>query len=191
VDLIQRIKAELPASANRARLAVKTYLKMILMLLVNHYTDYLGTHETFNRKQAAIQRLRPVFDYLEEHYDEPIRVEEAARICATSNSHFMYFFKRVTGQSFLTYLNHFRIAKAQSLLTLTDQSISEISQAIGFCDQSHFGVAFRKLVGMTPLSYRRSFGQTGEGVSLAASKPEAQQEVPRYQKKSHHATSTG
>jgi AraC-like DNA-binding protein len=191
LDLIQRIKAELPASANRAQLAVKTYLKMILMLLVNHYTAYLGTHETFSRKQAAIQRLRPVFDYLEEHYDEPIRVEDAARICATSNSHFMYFFKRVTGQSFLAYLNHFRIAKAQSLLTLTDKSISEISQAIGFCDQSHFGVVFRKLVGMTPLSYRRSFRKSREEQLPDVIKPGVPHETPRYQKKSRQAASAG
>jgi len=162
LELLQRIEAELPAASNRARLAVKTYLKMTLMLLVNHYTSYLGTHETFSRKQAAIQRLRPVFEYLEEHYDQPIRVEDAARVCATSTSHFMYFFKRVTGQSFLAYLNNFRIAKAQSLLASTDKSISEISQAIGFCDQSHFGVVFRRLVGMTPLAYRRRFG-IGEG----------------------------
>jgi len=157
LDLIQRIQVELPATSNRARLAVKTYLKMILMLLVNHYSSYLGTRETFNRKQSAIQRLRPLFEHLENHYPEAIRVEDAARICATSSSHFMYFFKRVTGQSFLAYLNHFRIAKAQSLLGSTDKSISEISQEIGFCDQSHFGVVFRKLVGMTPLAYRRKF----------------------------------
>ncbi|MGH9427931.1 MAG: helix-turn-helix domain-containing protein [Terriglobia bacterium] len=187
LDLVERIKAELPASANRARLAVKTYLKMILMLLVNHYTAYLGTHETFNRKQAAIQRLRPVFDYLEEHYDEPIRVEDAARICATSNSHFMYFFKRITGQSFLAYLNHFRIAKAQSLLTLTDLAISEISQAIGFCDQSHFGVAFRRLAGMTPLSYRRCFGQARQ--DSPEDKSPTRPEAARNQQKARHASS--
>ena len=126
---------------------------------------------------------------MEEHYDEPIRIEDAARICATSNSHFMYFFKRVTGQSFLAYLNHFRIAKAQSLLALTDQSISEISQAIGFCDQSHFGVAFRKLVGMTPLSYRRSFGQAAAEASRTTAKPAEQQDAPRYHKRPRLATS--
>jgi AraC-like DNA-binding protein len=96
-------------------------------------------------------------------------VEDAARICATSSSHFMYFFKRVTGQSFLAYLNHFRVAKAQALLGSTDKSISEISQEIGFCDQSHFGVVFRKLVGMTPLAYRRRFrgiGDHGESFEL-------------------------
>ena len=171
LDLIKRIQTELPASSNRARLAVKTYLKMILMLLVNHYAAYLGNQETFHRKQSAIQRLRPLFEYLEEHYDEPIRVEDAARLCATSNSHFMYFFKRVTGQSFLAYLNHFRIAKAQSLLASTDKPISEVSQEIGFCDQSHFGVVFRKLVGMTPLAYRRRFGRASENKSPEPAKP--------------------
>ena len=170
-DLIQRIKVELPAASNRARLAVKTYLKMILMLLVNHYTAYLGTHETFGRKQAAIQRLRPVFDHLEQHYDQPIRVGDAARICATSSSHFMYFFKQVTGQSFLAYLNHFRVAKAQSLLASTDKSISEISQEIGFCDQSHFGVVFRKLVAMTPLAYRRRLAGASEREPVDPAKP--------------------
>jgi AraC-like DNA-binding protein len=188
-DLIQRIKVELPATSNRARLAVKTYLKMILMLLVNHYSAYLGTHETLNRKQASIQRLRPVFDYLEEHYDQPIRVEDASRICATSNSHFMYFFKRVTGQSFLAYLNHFRIAKAQSLLTLTDKSISEIGQAVGFCDQSHFGVVFRKLVGMTPLSYRRCFRKPVEEELPTVIQSTAHYQAPRDQKKVHQSVS--
>ena len=38
VELIKRIQAELPAASNRARLTVLTYLKMILMLMVNHFT---------------------------------------------------------------------------------------------------------------------------------------------------------
>jgi len=70
----------------------------------------------------------------------------------------------VTGQSFLAYLNQFRIAKSRSLLTSTERPISEISQEVGFCDQSHFGVVFRKLVGMTPLAYRRRFHEATEGV---------------------------
>jgi len=164
--LMQRIKAELPAISNRARLAVKTYLKMALMLLVNHYTAYLGTQETFDRRQEAIERLRPLFRHLEEHYQEPVRVREAARICAMSSSYLMSFFKRVTGQSFLAYLNHFRMAKAQALLITTSKSISQISRETGYCDQSHFGLVFRKLVGMTPLAYRRRFRKAGETGAL-------------------------
>ena len=59
-----------------------------------------------------------------------------------------------TGQSFMAYLNHCRIERAQALLAMTDKSVSDISQEMGFCDQSYFGTVFRKLVGMTPAAYR-------------------------------------
>jgi AraC-like DNA-binding protein len=154
-DLIQRIRAELPASSARARLAVKTYLKMILVLLVNRYSSYAGTVETFQRQQRALERLRPLFDHIERHYEDPIQVQKAARICAMSESHFMSFFKRTTGQSFMAYLNRCRVERAQALLATTDKPMSAISQEMGFCDQSYFGTVFRKLVGMTPAAYRR------------------------------------
>jgi AraC-like DNA-binding protein len=153
-DLMQRIRGELPAGTPRARLAVKTYLKMILILLVNQYASYAGTVDTFRRQQRALERLRPLFQHLEKHFDEPTQVQEAARICGMSESHFMSFFKRATGQSFMAYLNHCRIERAQALLAMTDKSVSEISQEMGFCDQSYFGTVFRKLVGMTPAGYR-------------------------------------
>jgi two-component system response regulator YesN len=66
----------------------------------------------------------------------------------------MNFFKKATGQSFTAYLNHCRIERAQALLVMTDKSVSDISQEMGFCDQSYFGTVFRKLVGMTPAGYR-------------------------------------
>lgn len=164
-DLIQRIRAELPAKSALARLSVKTYLKMILILLVNQYSSYAGTVETFQRRQRALERLRPLFDHLEKHYGEPLQVQGAARICAMSESHFMSFFKRSTGQSFMAYLNHRRIERAQVLLVSSERSMSDISQETGFCDQSYFGTVFRRLVGMTPAAYRMRFrsGATARG----------------------------
>jgi len=151
---VQRIRNESPATTSRARLAVKTYLKMILILLVNQFASYAGTVETFQRQQRALERLRPLFDHLEKHFGEPIQVQEAARICGMSESHFMSFFKRATGQSFMAYLNHCRIERAQALLVLSEKSVSDISQEMGFCDQSYFGTVFRKLIGVTPAAYR-------------------------------------
>ena len=72
-----------------------------------------------------------------------------------SESYFMSFFKRVTGLSFVKYLNHYRIERAQVLLASTDESMAAISQELGFCDQSYFGMVFRRFVGMTPAEYRR------------------------------------
>ncbi|PYV38716.1 MAG: hypothetical protein DMG06_25015 [Acidobacteria bacterium] len=171
--LMQRIRAVLPASSNRSRLTVRTYMKMILILLINHYAAYSDTREIFNRRQEAFQRLHPLFDFIENHYDQPITIQDAAGLCAMSLSYFMRFFKQVTGQSFHDYLNHFRVAKAQLLLTSTERSISEISQEVGFCDQSYFGTVFRKMVNSTPGVYRRSFGKSSQGASESEEKAPA------------------
>jgi AraC-like DNA-binding protein len=165
-DLMQRIRTELPAATPRARLAVKTYLKMILILLLNQYASYAGTVETFQRQQRALERLRPLFEHLEKHFGEPIQVHEAARICGMSESHFMSFFKRTTGQSFMAYLNHCRIERAQELLLTTDMAMCDISELMGFCDQSYFGTVFRKLVGTSPAAYR---AKTRRASSVASS----------------------
>jgi AraC-like DNA-binding protein/mannose-6-phosphate isomerase-like protein (cupin superfamily) len=155
LDLMMRIQAETPATTPRARLAVKTYLKMILMLLVNQYAAYSGTIETFRRQERALERLRPLFRYIGENYANTVHVRQAARLCGMSESHFMSFFKQVTGLSFVAYFNHFRIERAQALLTNSEETIVTISQQVGFCDQSYFGTVFRKIVGMPPAAYRR------------------------------------
>lgn len=181
-ELIQRIRAISPATSNRARLSVKTYLKMILVLLVNHYGDHAETRKIHHRRQEALERLQPLFEFLERHYDEPITVEAASEIMAMSPSYFMRSFKRATGQSFHAYLNHFRIAKAEVLLSSTARPIAEIGQDVGFCNQSYFGVVFRELVKMTPLAYRRKFSRSSQSApshSVSALSPELQGLAPR------------
>jgi len=79
-----------------------------------------------------------------------------------SPSHFRRAFKQVTGQSFVLYLNHFRIAKAQELLVSTDKSIAEVGMEVGFCDQSYFGLIFRRCTQMTPHFYRNRAHQMSQ-----------------------------
>jgi AraC-like DNA-binding protein len=167
LDMMLRIHSELPASSIRARLALRTYLKMVLILLVNYYAPYAGTVETFQRQQRALDRLRPLFRHLGENCGNTIQVCDAAHICGMSESHFMTFFKQVTGLSFMKYLNHYRVERAQVLLTNTDESMASISQEVGFCDQSYFGTVFRKIVGTTPAAYRRRLAASSSATGPA------------------------
>jgi AraC-like DNA-binding protein len=154
-DLMKRAHAELPAESNRARLSVKTYLKMILVLLVNHFAGWRGSEEVFERQQLDLERLKPLFDWIGAHYSQPLTVEDGAARLGMSRSNFMRFFKHVTGQSFVGYLNRFRVAKAEALLAETDLTIAEVSQQTGFCDQSYFGLVFRNLLQVTPREYKQ------------------------------------
>ncbi len=154
LQLMRRIAAELPAQSHRGRLTVKTYLKMILVLLVNHYAAFRGSEEAYLRKQRDLDRLAPLFEFIESHFSQPIAVEQAAMQVGMSKSNFMRFFKQVTGEPFVAYLNRFRIAKAEALLSAGDKSIAQVSQEVGFCDQSYFGMVFRSVMGVPPREYR-------------------------------------
>jgi AraC-like DNA-binding protein len=170
-DYIQRIREELPGTSVRSRLAIKTYLKMILLHLVNHYAAFSEAREALQRQQRNAERLSPILDFLDTHYAEPVRVDGAARLCAMSACCFMHLFKEVTGHSFVAYLNRFRVAKAQQLLTATGTSIADISLDTGFCNQSYFGVIFRRVTGMSPLAYRVSNGLSTSVTGPAAAAP--------------------
>jgi AraC-like DNA-binding protein/mannose-6-phosphate isomerase-like protein (cupin superfamily) len=162
-DLILRASEELPVRSPRGRLSVKTYLKMILVLLVNHYAAFRGSEDIYIRKHGDLERLAPLFEFVNRSYSEAISVEQAALLVRMSKSSFMRFFKRVTGQPFVAYLNHLRVAKAEALLTATDKTIAEISQEVGFCDQSYFGLVFRSVMGVSPRDYK---SRSGNGAVL-------------------------
>jgi len=153
-NFMKRIRCQLPARGGRERLTVRTFLRTILILLVNHYSNLQLNLEAFNRKRQSIQRLRPLFEFIEQSLESVISVKEAAACVHMSKSHFTRFFRRVTGQPFVTYLHHLRVAKAQTLLTTTDRTIAEIGQEVGFNDQSYFGLIFHKLAGRSPRQYR-------------------------------------
>jgi AraC-like DNA-binding protein len=154
-DLMLKIYEELPARTLLNRMATRTYLKLILFLLFKHYANGLGSLEMLVGEQRNLQRLQPAFDLLEERFAHSIKVQDAARACAMSSSHFMKFFRNTVGQTFGTYLTAFRIAKAQHMLMNRETPIAEISQRVGFCTQSYFGEVFRAMVGTTPRAYRQ------------------------------------
>ena len=102
-----------------------------------------------------MDRLKPLFDMMENNYAGRISTEDAAAIVNMSLSTFRRTFIQLTGESFVQYLNTFRIAQAQKLLASTDMPISEVCLEVGFCDQSYFGMIFRRLTQMTPRHYRQ------------------------------------
>ena len=193
LELMLRIRSELPSSSPRSRLTVKTYLKMILVSLVNHYATYARRVDTFERQQRALDRLTPLFNYIRDSCDSKIQVREAARLCKMSESYFTSFFKQVTGISYTKYLNRYRVERSQVLLANTDESTANISQEVGFCDQSYFGTVFRKLVGVTPAAYRRSVQgkDTGRPLQMDHTAPIGSEKIALAETPRQEAVSIG
>lgn len=102
-----------------------------------------------------ITRIENVLEYIYLHYGEVITVDKAAEIAGYSVGNFCKVFKSITGWSFHTYLNNFRIKNAGFLLSETTLSVSEISNMVGFSETKTFCRVFKDTIGITPTEYRK------------------------------------
>ena len=140
--------------ANRAKLPgyellVKgALLRFLALLLAQGKT--LPTAET-----ADTRRLKTVLQWLSAHYAQPLRVADAAGVCSCSASHFMRWFRQMTGQSFVAFLNEYRLNAAAEALQTTDETVLTIASRCGFENLSYFNRAFKAHFGMTPRDYRK------------------------------------
>ncbi|WP_426610405.1 helix-turn-helix domain-containing protein [Bradyrhizobium sp. McL0616] len=94
-------------------------------------------------------------DYMNSHLGDDISLSELASVCGLSAGHFAFAFKQSTGISPHGWLRRQRIDTAKALLRSPQLSLSYIAGSVGFGNQSAFGVAFRKEMGMTPTAWRR------------------------------------
>lgn len=140
--------------ANRAKLPgyelqVKGALLRFLALLLAQGRQRLAA------ETADTQRLKTLLQWLSAHYTEELRVADAAGVCSFSASHFMRWFRQMTGQSFIAFLNEYRLNAAAEALQTTDETILTIASRCGFENLSYFNRAFKAHFGMTPREYRK------------------------------------
>ncbi len=107
------------------------------------------------REHAALAR---VLELVQQRYAAPIALAEAARAVHMSVPTFTRFFRRMTGTSFVQYLNRWRVRRACILLRETQRAVAEVAAACGFANLSHFNRQFRRRIGTTPSAYRRDGG---------------------------------
>ena len=101
------------------------------------------------------QRLKRVLHRIETEYAQPLTVARMAEGCGCSTSHFMRWFRQMTGQSFTEYLNACRLNAAAEVLRATDDTVLAVAERTGFRNLSYFNRAFKARFGMTPKEYRR------------------------------------
>lgn len=110
---------------------------------------YLTTSLTVKKN-----KLKLIITYIENNYTHAISIQDIAKECHFSESHFMKFFKQCTGTSFISYLNDYRLLIASRLLTSTDLPVTQIAVECGFDNISYFNRCFKKKYGEAPSKMR-------------------------------------
>ena len=140
--------------ANRSKISgyeliIKGALLRFLALLLAQGKQQLPT------ETADTRRLKTVLQWLSAQYAEQLHVADAAAVCSFSASHFMRWFRQMTGQSFISFLKEYRLNAAAEALHTTDEPVLTIASQCGFENLSYFNRSFKAHFGMTPREYRK------------------------------------
>ena len=108
--------------------------------------------ETKIISEEKIERIKPAIIYIEDNFQNCITVSQLAKECLMSNNYFIKYFKEVTNQTPVEFLNRHRIEAACEML-LSGHSVTETAFSCGFNDLSYFIHVFKTHTGISPKKY--------------------------------------
>lgn len=98
--------------------------------------------------------LNMIYEYIQEHYAEPLDLNSLSQLYGTSVSYFSRAFKQHFGTAPMTFVNEVRMHYARLFLTTTEMKVQEIAGHCGFEKMEYFCYVFKKAEGCTPSQYR-------------------------------------
>jgi two-component system response regulator YesN len=94
--------------------------------------------------------------YIERNYQYPdLSLEETAMELEISPGYLSRLLKQATGYSFVEYVSRVRIQHALQLLADPAVKIYEIAEKVGYRSQHYFSRAFKQVLGISPVEYRK------------------------------------
>lgn len=97
--------------------------------------------------------IRGVKDYVQNYYDQEITLAEIAESLFVNRNYLSQLFKKVTGETFVTYLNKFRIEKAKEKLREQHYMVYEVSEMVGYQNSTYFSQVFKSITGVSPSEF--------------------------------------
>jgi len=113
-----------------------------------------GQAVSTEKEQRDTQRIKIMLSLIHEKFSADLSISKIAASASIGESECLRCFRSTIGVTPIQYLKQYRIQQAASLLTHTNQKVSDIAAACGFQDMSYFTRAFREQMGCVPTEYR-------------------------------------
>ena len=153
-NLLDLLAAEAMSEDSISKLYVEQLVDLLCLQLLRDHSDFAST--TTAPGGLGKWQVRRITHYMEEHLEEQIGLQELANLLGLSRFHLCTAFRKATGFTPHQWLVRLRMAQARQLLTDFDNSITEVSLAVGYQTPSSFSSAFRESIGVTPSAFRKS-----------------------------------
>ncbi len=119
-----------------------------------HYTTLVRDHISGMQKNALVTRCK---EEVGKRLRQKITVVELADELGVTRNYLSQLFMKEEGIPLMDYIMEQKIHSSLQALRYTKATYGEIAYQLGFSSQSHFGQAFKKVMGMTPKQYRDQY----------------------------------
>lgn len=121
-----------------------------------NYTEEIALESDYRIRTILKHELllNTIRDYLRDHFLEEQSIEKLCEQFDTNEYIIKLGFRVLFGTSVNIYLQRLRLAHSRKELLNTSRTIKEIAEEAGYKNVHHFGTAFKKRYGSTPLIFR-------------------------------------
>lgn len=125
--------------------------------LKDYLTERFSQHFE-KRKNTSIMPIRQAKQYIAEHYNTNLNLEDVSRLVGFNPAYFSSLFKKETGKNFTEYITEIRIGNAKDMIIRSNRDIADIADEVGYTDLKYFSKVFKKVTGVSPSDYRKLYG---------------------------------
>ncbi|MFO7745893.1 MAG: AraC family transcriptional regulator [Psychroflexus sp.] len=130
-------------------------LKILSMLeQTKNYTLLNADGYILEAKLEDNQRINMIFNFVQHEFQRSITLNEISEKVNMTKPAFCRYFKKITGKTFVDFVNTYRLTHAAKMLHEKQVSILDVCFDSGFNNFSHFNKKFKAFTGRTPTQYR-------------------------------------
>ena len=111
------------------------------------------------QKGHVDELVKKAQEYIEQHYQDKITVEDLTNRFALSRRNFERRFKKATSNTVVEYIQRVKIEATKKGLETSRKSINELMFDVGYSDTKAFRTVFKKITGLTPVEYRNKYSK--------------------------------
>ncbi|QOX64886.1 helix-turn-helix transcriptional regulator [Anoxybacterium hadale] len=129
-------------------------LELLLFLSTVDSSAHMGEKQYFHRSQVEV--IKEIKEYMTQDLERHDTLEELSKRFKIPLTAMKLCFKGVYGTTLYSYMRTYRMQAAAVMLNQTRASIAEVAGLVGYQNASKFASAFKDVIGMSPLEYRRA-----------------------------------
>ncbi|RKN04651.1 AraC family transcriptional regulator [Streptomyces radicis] len=147
LDAVVRLLRLLDEPRDRAVLAPLIKREILWRLITG---EQGGIVRQLGLADSSLSHIARAVRWIREHYAQPFRVEDVARVAGMSVSAFYRNFQAVTAMSPIQFQKQIRLQEARLLLATHPGDVTGVGQRVGYDNASQFSREYRRQFGAPP-----------------------------------------